>query len=203
MLAEGAVCDDDSSLKRVYPYFEVGYENVSRRILSFSENVKRIQKSRRFAWFSSITTHGLDFSAMETFRHYKLRDEQEKYFHQIKGQMGFDKQRNWSEDGKNGRLLVLFVSLVLSSYVKHIWQSTDLKDEFDSSLAVLDEMKPIRIIEHTGRAKRIAPFIGSQVEICQAYGFRIPEGCAPQYTSKKKTPQCRGRPARKNVILEE
>jgi hypothetical protein len=203
MLAEGAICDDDATLKRVYSYFEVCYDNVSRQILSFSENEKKIQKARRFAGFFSIIIHKLDFSAMETFRHYKLRDEQEKHFHQMKGQMGFDKQRNWSEDGKNGRLLVLFVSLVLSSYVKHIWQSTDLKDEFDSSLAVLDEMKPIRIIEHTGRAKRITPFIGSQVDICQAYGFKIPEGCAPQYTSKKKAPKRRGRPARKQVILEE
>jgi len=203
MLAEGAICDDDATLKRVYSYFEVCYDNVSRQILSFSENEKKIQKARRFAGIFSIIIHKLDFSAMETFRHYKLRDEQEKYFHQMKGQMGFDKQRNWSEDGKNGRLLVLFVSLVLSSYVKHIWQSTDLKDEFDSSLAVLDEMKPIRIIEHTGRAKRITPFIGSQVDICQAYGFKIPEGCAPQYTSKKKAPKRRGRPARKQVILEE
>lgn len=203
MIAEHAVCDDDNTLKRVYSYFEVKYDGTSRQILSFSEDEKKVKKARRFAGFFSIITHRLDFSAMETYRHYRLRDEQEKYFHQMKGQLGFDKQRNWSEDGKTGRLLILFVSLVLSSYVKHVWQTTELKDEFDSSLAVLDEMKPIRIIEHTAKAKKITPFIGSQVNICDAFGFKIPEGCAPLYTSRKKSPRRRGRPAKRKIIREE
>ena len=39
---------------------------------------------------------------------------------QMKSQIGFDRQRNWSEEGKTGRLLILFVGLILSSYVRHI-----------------------------------------------------------------------------------
>ena len=139
---------------------------------------------------------------METFEHYALRDEQEKYFHQMKGQMGFDKQQNWSEEGKQGRLLILFVALILSSYTKHIWKSTKLKKFFDSSLAVIDEMRPIRMIEHTGRTKRIAPFVGDQIDICEAFGFAIPAGCSPDYVSRKKEPKRRGRPKKPRVIHE-
>ena len=51
---------------------------------------------------------------------YGLRDKQEKYFQQMKSQLGFDRQRNWSEEGKTDRLLILFVGLILSSYVRHI-----------------------------------------------------------------------------------
>jgi hypothetical protein len=40
-------------------------------------------------------THGVDYGAMETFRAYGLRDEQEKYFQQMKSQMMADRQRNW------------------------------------------------------------------------------------------------------------
>jgi hypothetical protein len=43
---------------------------------------------------------------MTAQNHYKLRDEQEKYFAMIKGVMGADRQRNWSELGKEGRLLI-------------------------------------------------------------------------------------------------
>lgn len=39
---------------------------------------------------------------------------------QMKSQLGFDRQRNWSEEGKTDRLLILFVGLILSSYVRHI-----------------------------------------------------------------------------------
>ncbi|MDR2855527.1 MAG: hypothetical protein LBV40_05165 [Methanomicrobiales archaeon] len=121
-------------------------------------------------------THGLDFDAMKTFQTYQLRDEQEKYFSQMKSQMGENRQRNCSEEGKIERLSSMFVSLILSSYVRHIWKNTILSDSFSTSLDILDEMRPIRLIEHTNRAKVITPFVGAQVDICEAFGFKIPEG---------------------------
>ena len=45
-------------------------------------------------------------------------------------------------------------------------------------------MRPIRLIEHTNRAKAIMPFVGAQVDICGEFGFEIPEGCAPTYTDQ-------------------
>jgi hypothetical protein len=55
-------------------------------------------------------------------------------------------------------------------------------------------MRPIRLIEHTNRAKVITPFVGAQVDICEAFGFDIPEGCAPVYTSRQKPKRKRGHP---------
>jgi hypothetical protein len=136
---------------------------------------------------------------MEVFRAYRLRDEQEKYFQQMKDQMVADRQRNWSEEWKTGRLFILFVSLVLSSYVRHIWKSTFLRELFSSSLDVVDEMRPIRLIEHTNRAKMITPFVGAQIDICEAFGFEIPEGCAPTYMSRQKPVRKLGRPSKKAV----
>jgi hypothetical protein len=82
---------------------------------STEPNAKKIDKARRFSGFFSIMTHGVDYDAMRTFHSYRLRDEQEKYFQQMKNQMASDRQRNWSEEGKTGRLFILFVSLMLSS----------------------------------------------------------------------------------------
>ena len=117
----------------------------------------------------------------------------------MKDQMVSDRQRNWSEEGKTGRLFILFVSLILSSYVRHVWKSTSLHELFPSSLDILDEMRPIRMIEHTNRAKVITPFVGAQVDICEAFGFDIPKGCAPTYTSRQKTVRKRGRPPKKTI----
>ena len=103
-----------------------------------------------------------------------------------------NRQRNWSEEGKDGRLFILFVSLTLSSYVRYIWKSTNLYDLFSSSLEILDEMRPIRIIEHKNRAKVITPFVGAQVNICEAFGIEIPEGCSPKYPTRKKPQHKRG-----------
>ncbi len=140
-------------------------------------------------------THKLDKSAMETYRIYKLRDEQEKSFQQMKSQMVSDRQRTWSEEGKTGRLFILFVLMILGAQVRHTWRTTQLREMFSSSLDVLDEMRSIRCIEHTGRAKFITPFVGKQLDLCDAFGFEVLKGCASDYVSRKKHPKKRGTPA--------
>ena len=195
------VLDDDSAIKRNYSYYKVRYDPAKRTIESFELNEKKVAKATSFSGFFSIMTHGLDFDAMTAFHTYRLRDEQEKYFTQMKDQMVSDRQRNWSEEGKTGRLFILFVSLVLSSYVRHVWKSTRLYELFSSSLEILDEMRPIRLIEHKNRAKVITPFVGAQVDICEEFDFDIPEGCAPAYVSKQKPKRKRGRPPKRVVEL--
>ena len=188
--------DDDVTIKRLYKWFTIDYNQQDRLIKDFSLNEKKVSNARRASGFYAIATLGMDMTAMQTWELYGLRDEQEKYFQQMKSQLGFDRQRNWSEEGKTGRLLILFVGLILSSYVRHIWKSTDLHKQFSSTLEVLDEMRSIRCVEHTGKAKHITPFVGAQIDIANAFGFKIPDGCAPKYTSRKKDAPHRGRPAK-------
>ena len=199
MLESRGILDEEAAIKRDYCYYKVIYDPATRVIKSFELNEKKVAKARNLSGFFSIITHGLEFDAMKAFRAYRLRDEQEKYFQQMKDQMVADRQRNWSEEGKTGRLFILFVSLVLSSFVRHIWKSTELYELFYSSLDIVDDMRPIRLIEHTNRAKVITPFVGTQIDICKAFGLEIPEGCAPAYTSRQKTKQKRGRPPKKSV----
>jgi hypothetical protein len=199
LLQNNGAFTDAAAIKRDYSFYKVICDPGAMVIRSFELNEKKVEKARRLSGFFAIMTHGVDFGAMETFRTYGLRDEQEKYFQQMKGQMVADRQRNWSEEGKTGRLFILFVSLVLSSWVRHIWKISNLYDLFSSSLEILDEMRPIRLIEHTHRAKVITPFVGAQVDICEAFGFEIPEGCAPTYTSRQKPKRKRGRPPKPNT----
>lgn len=79
-----------------------------------------------------------------------------------------------------------------------------LRSRFGSTESLLAEMRTIRCIEHRGRIKLITPFVGEQVEICNAFGFEIPSGSAPAYTSKakSKTPK-RGRPAAPKTESQE
>jgi len=199
LLDSKGVLGDDAWIKREYSYYKVGFDSATREIKSYELNEKKVAKARRLSGFFAIMTHGVDFDAMRVFRIYRLRDEQEKYFSQMKDQMISDRQRNWSEEGKSGRLLILFVSLILSSYVRHIWKSTRLRKLFSTSLDILDEMRSIRLIEHTNRAKSITPFVGAQVDICEEFGFEMPKGCAPAYVTRQKPAKKRGRPPKRAV----
>ena len=183
-------------IKRACGYYNVFYDRRTRAMKSFELNVKKTDSCRLLAGYFASVTHRLDFGPMEAYHHYKLRDEQEKYFEQMKDQMAADRQRCWSEEGWTGRQLILFVSLVLGSQVRHVWK-TKLKDRFSSSLEILDEMRSIRCIEHPGHARKITPFVGAQLEICEAFGFEPPKGCDKVYTSIRKQEKKRGRPRKK------
>jgi hypothetical protein len=196
LMKSKGVFENDAVIKSDYSYYKVIYDPSTMVIKSFELNEKKLEKARRLSGFFSIMTHGINYSAMETFWAYSLRDEQEKYFQQMKSQMVADRQRNWSEEGKAGRLFILFVSLILSSWVRYIWKKTRLYELFSSSLEILDEMRSIRLIEHTNRAKFITPFIGKQVDICEEFGFDIPVGCEPLYSSRQLPKRKRGRPAK-------
>ena len=193
-ITNGVPCEDESVLKRKFRYFKIKYDPATRLIMSYIKDEKKVTKAQRVLGFFAITTMGVSMDAIETYKQYRLRDEQEKYFQQMKGQLHFDMQQNSSEEGKTGRLFILFLSLMLTSYIRHIWRTTELKKLFGSSLDILDEMRSIRCIEHTGKAKVITPFVGDQVDICKAFDVAIPEGCSPDYTSKRKQPKRRGRP---------
>lgn len=100
---------------------------------------------------------------MQALDAYSLRDEQEKYLEQQKGPMGCDRQRSWSEDGKNGRFFIMFIAPILSSYLKYVWKSTAPENSFCSSLEILDEMRSIRFAEHKGKARHITLYVGKQL----------------------------------------
>lgn len=190
---KGLALDDDASVKRNYNWFIIRYKEEDRSILSFSLNEKKVFNARKAAGFFANVTLALDKGPMQAMADYKIRDEQEKYFRQMKSQLCFDRQRCWSEEGKNGMLFILFVAMILASQVKHVWK-TKLEKQFATSLDVLDEMRAIRCIEHKGRKSSITPFVGAQLDICEAFGFEAPEGCTPKYRSKKVEPKRRGRP---------
>lgn len=200
--AESYAMDDDATLRRCYNYFDIKVNGESRVIESFSLNQKKVDDTKLTSGFYANVTHAVDYTAMQASQSYALRDEQEKYFEQEKGPIGASRQRCWSEDGKNGRLFVYFVAMILGSYIKHTWKTTSLKKQFCSFSEVLDEMRPIRCIDHKGRARHITPFVGKQIDIAQAFGFDIPDGCDVNYKSKKSREKKVGRPAKPKVISE-
>ena len=194
--------DDDKTIKRVYRYYQLTYDEETRILKSYVLDEKKVANARREAGFFANTSHGLDIDAMTAQRHYRLRDEQEKYFAMMKGILGADRQRTSSELGKEGRLFVLFVAQVIGCYLAHI-RKTKLKSQFSSIQDILNEMRPIRYVEHPGTKPFITPFIGKQVDICEAFEIEIPNGCAPEYVVRKTNKGKRGRPRKNKLVVKE
>lgn len=200
--AQGIPMDDDTTVKKIFRLFDLDIDEADRHLKSFTLNQKKVDDIRLTSGFFANITHAIDYSAMQASEAYSLRDEQEKYFEQMKGPIGTDRQRCWSEDGKNGRMFINFVAMIIASNIKHIWKSTDLRKQFCSFTDIIDQMRPIRCIEHKGHARQITPFVGKQIDICKTFGFEIPEGCDAKYRPRKTRDKKPGRPKKSKPIPE-
>jgi hypothetical protein len=108
-------------------------------------------------------------------------------FSENEGSLGFRQAEELVKEEKAGRRLILFAASVFSSIVRHVWKIARLRDLISSSLEMVDELKPIRRVEHTNRGKVIAPFVGAQTDIREVFGFETPEGCAPTRESSRQS----------------
>ena len=197
------VADMDDTVKR-FNLLNIKFRK-NGSVASYTVNEEKKDVMLLTAGFFASKTFGVDFDPLQAMDNYGMRDEQEKCFGLQKGPLGQDRLRTWSEAAKHGRMFICFVGLILASYVRHVHKGNEyLRNKFDSAEDILAEMRSIRCIEHRGRLKFITPFVGAQVDICNAFGFKIPEGCAPEYVSRKKsaTPK-RGRPAKPKVEHQE
>jgi len=172
----------------------------SGKVRSFETDKDAVKKATLTSGFFASKTLGLDLDPMEAKSRYGMRDEQEKTFMLQKGPLGEDRLRVCTESSKHGRMFICFVALILASYIRHIRDTKpELTKVFPSMASILEEMQTVRCIEHDGHLKFITPFVGDQITICDAFGFEIPEGCRPTYTSRKSAKGKRGHPPKPQV----
>ena len=184
---------DDKSINENYSFYDIDYDKDKRLVNSFTLKEKEYKKQLSIAGFFANITHKVDFEPATANHHYKLRDEQEKYFNTMKSRLEDNRQRAWSEGGKKGRMFILFIALIIYNYLAYIHRAK-LSDKFDTVLDVLNEMKPIKYVEHSNTKAYVTPFIGKQNDICEAFGITAPEGCAPAYATPAQPTAKRGRP---------
>ena len=158
---------------------------ISNHEINIIRNNDRIEKEKDCCGFFSMVSYKMFGTAIDHYYSYKLRDEQEKYFDIMKNQMGFDIQRNSSESGKNGRLFILFIGLILKSKLRYTWKSR-LHDIYPTSIDILNEMRSIRMCEYNDGSSHITTFSGRQLDICDAFDINPPLECVTKRNKNKK-----------------
>lgn len=171
----------DEDLKN-FDLYQVTRNSETQTVEAFERCEQKIQKASETLGFFANMTIGVDYTAEEALCIYHRRDEQEKYFYDMKTRLHADRQHNWSETGMRGVRFIEFVALIMVSYIKYVWAaSKELRRLFPYAYAILVEMRTIHCIEHTGKTKVVTPFIGKQLDVCKAFGLEVPADCAPVY----------------------
>ena len=182
-------------LQKVCPYHALDVDPETDKLVCRLKD-KQVTKAMNTAGFFSSVSYKIEGGATEQMALYALRDEQEKYFEEMKEQLGFSVQRNSSEDGKTGRLFILFIGLILHSQIRRIW-SQKLKKDYPSSVDVLHEMLPVRYAEYADGSSHVTGFTDPQVAICKAFDLPVPEEClsaTQKAVARRNSSGKRGRP---------
>ena len=188
--------DEFDHLKKTVHWHKLTRNSESGEI-DYELNKNSVGKTTLSAGFFSSVAHGINADAQGMMDLYATRDVQEKYFEEMKDQLGFSMQRNSTEDGKIGRLFILFIGLILHTWIRHIW-STKLRERYSCSHNVIDEMTSIRYIEYPDKEDHITAFTTPQAEICEALSLTPPEGTLSKHQkeviARKKAGRKPGRP---------
>lgn len=177
-------------LNQKYTYHKLSLDKENNLVVEERKNI--IDKEKNIAGFFSSVSFNVEGDAREHLELYALRDEQEKYFEEMKDQLGFNMQRNWSEDGKIGRLFILFIGLILRNELRYVW-SEKLRNDYPSSIDVLHEMLPIRYIEYPDGSSSVTGFTTPQMDISMAFSLPIPQGCLSTYQQSLMDKKLAGR----------
>lgn len=189
----------DEEVKKI-KYHTVKRDKTTKAVESFSANENKIRRKMKTMGFYAIVTYGLkDYEPIPILKIYRMRGEQEQCFEIEKEVNGQDKQRSWSQDGRQGRRFITFIGNSLVSYARSQWRNDpELYDAFDSTSEMFDAMRPVKWISHPGADVHMTPLVGEQLLIAEKFNLDVNDACLPgskrknkikksSKTSKKKT----------------
>ena len=102
-LEDSLTVRDEDAFRDEFFYYDVILDKDTNRLTGYAANSAKVSKAIRYSGYIAIISFKVAGDAKAIWRLYKLRDEQEKYFTQMKTQMVSDRNRTWSEDGYEGR----------------------------------------------------------------------------------------------------
>ncbi len=137
--------------------------------IQYEECLDKIRKEKATCGFFASLMHGAGLTPCEVLQAYRERDE--------------IIQQSSCEGEKNGMAFILFVGLVVISKLRNAWRSS-LKDDYVSTLDMLDEMAPIRFCEYADGSGHMTPFTTKQVMISRACNVEPPSECIPLIIQK-------------------
>lgn len=164
-------------ISKKFKFYDLNFKD--QELISYVPKGKTIKTLTNHAGIYANITYNVNLPADEVNHLYRTRDEQEKYFAQMKGALNSNRHRTSNEYHKIGRQFILFISQIIACHLQYL-RKEHLADIFPSNDSILKEMRSIRYVTNPDREDFITPFIGKQHLIVESFGFTFPEGCGSE-----------------------
>jgi len=183
MREEGSVLEGVD--KKKLSHFHDVVLNEQGYLVSFTENPQKIQAATRHSGFFAFICNNVSCSPEELLKLYRMRDIQEKSFDTLKTGQNGRRFRTSTELSNDGRLFIQFLSLILNSSIEYTMIEKNLYAKFSTRKHMLEALTPIRCIERPHKQRIITEILGSQLDVFNAFGIKVPEECKPISRRKK------------------
>jgi hypothetical protein len=134
---------------------------------------EEIAKTRTGFGYFALLTNDATLSATDALLTYRLRDAIEKAFADVKDRLDFRTPRVSTEATLQGKLLCVFLSLILVSWLKSQMSAGELNEKYTLQ-GLLDKIDTMERYERKGSRPRICTVTEKQSEIFERLGFKAP-----------------------------
>jgi transposase len=132
-----------------------------------------ISEARSHYGYFCLLTNDATLTPTRALEIYRNKDGVEKAFCDVKGRLDFRTPKVSSELTLNGKLLVVFISLMIVSWLKRQMALSGLTEKWTLQ-GLIDEVDTIERYERTGQRPRILEVTKKQREIFEALGIEPP-----------------------------
>jgi transposase len=139
---------------------------------SITRDNKAVSKTlKRFGVFILLSNQEMDKN--QILKLYKEKDSVEKIFDTLKNSLKEKRLRVHSEDTLNGKMFVLFISLIIYTYMINQVKKNKTISKY-SIPQVFKELDKIRLIILTDGTKHFSELSKKQKDILKAFDLKIP-----------------------------
>lgn len=157
--------------KKKFKYFKIERNENSILVTRNKEEIKKAKQ--RFGTVVYLTNCG-DLKKDEIIKLQKDRDDIEKVFNSMKNDINQNRLRVNNRNRIDGKLFVIFISLVVNSYIENIRKSSkDLKKKTKNE--IFYELKKIKAVQYSNNFIQIPELSKKAKDIFKAYNIEIPK----------------------------
>ncbi len=103
---------------------------------------------------------------------YRTKDVVEKSFDNIKNELDLEKLRIHSDKAMEGRILIGFIALIITSYIRKIMEDKNLYSSYSLN-KLYSELKKLRLIEFKN-GKQVLTELTNHKTIFKAFNLKAP-----------------------------
>ena len=142
-------------------------QKIKGQTIDYKLNKEKVQKALKTKGYLLIITNDYSKTSEEILTLYRNKEVAENAFDDIKNEIDLNRLNIHSDDAMNGKIFLVFLSLIYISYIRKALRKAKLTKEYTYK-EVIKELRKIKIYTYENNHQTITPISAAQKKILSA-----------------------------------